>query len=96
MFRQHKIICENKEVISYLFLFDQDIDRDIMKNIFNQLSTHSLEERIHDYFNENHIKFMGQHVKIVYLSTIIKDFYLHQKQVHISPVYADNVISFYR
>lgn len=37
MFRQHKILCENKEVIVYLFLYDQEIDLETMKNIFSQM-----------------------------------------------------------
>ena len=95
MFRQHKIICENKEITSYLFLYDQDIDRDTMKNIFNQLSTHSLEQRIHEYFKNNQIKFLGHQIKIVYLSTIIKDFTLLNCHKPKTSVYADNVIALY-
>ena len=55
MFRQHKILCENKEVTIYLFLYDQEIDLETMKNIFSQISTITLEARIIDYFNQNNI-----------------------------------------
>ena len=98
MFRQHKIICENKEITSYLFLYDQDIDRDTMKTIFSQLSTNSLEQRIHDYFKKNQVTFLGKNIKIVYLSTIIKDikdFSLPTHQIQTPSVYADNVITLY-
>ena len=53
MFRQHKILCENKEVTIYLFLYDQEIDLETMKNIFSQISTITLEARIIDYFNQS-------------------------------------------
>lgn len=96
MFRQHKIICENKEVIIYLFLYDQDIDLVTMKNIFSQISNISLEERLLDYFKQNHIRFTGQHIRIVYHSTIIKDFYLNHCQFLTRNCLATNVINFYR
>ena len=53
MFRQHKILCENKETVIYLFLYDQQIDLDTMKNIFSQISNMTLESRIIDYFNQH-------------------------------------------
>ena len=59
MFRQHKILCENKEVIVYLFLYDQEIDLETMKNIFSQMSTMTLESRILDYFSQHNINFSG-------------------------------------
>ena len=59
MFRQHKILCENKETVIYLFLYDQQIDLDTMKNIFSQISNMTLESRIIDYFNQHNIKCLG-------------------------------------
>ncbi|MBQ1769540.1 MAG: hypothetical protein UIL36_05095 [Turicibacter sp.] len=94
MFRQHKILCENKEVTIYLFLYDQEIDLETMKNIFSQISTITLEARIIDYFNQNNIKCLANHVKIVYHATIVKDFMMHQ---HYRPTtYATNVVSLYQ
>ena len=49
MFRQHKILCENKETVLYLFLYDQQIDLETMKIIFTQISSQKLESRILDY-----------------------------------------------
>ncbi len=94
MFRQHKILCENKEVIVYLFLYDQEIDLDTMKNIFSQISTITLESRILDYFNQHNIKFLGHHIRIVYRATIVKDFILNQR--YQTPKIAHNVVSLYR
>lgn len=94
MFRQHKILCENKETIIYLFLYDQEIDLETMKNIFSQISTTTLESRIIDYFNKHNIKCLGNHVKIVYHATIVKDFLINQRRNPKS--YATNVVSLYR
>lgn len=94
MFRQHKILCENKEVIVYLFLYDQNIDLDTMKNIFSQMSTITLESRILDYFTRHNIKFIGNHIRIVYHATIVKDFFLHH--THPSQKQANNIVSLYR
>lgn len=93
MFRQHKILCENKEVIVYLFLYDQEIDLETMKNIFSQMSTMTLESRILDYFSQHNIKFFGNHIRIVYHATIVKDFVLNQKYNH--KKLAHNVVNLY-
>mgnify|MGYP004635323687 FL=1 len=94
MFRQHKILCENKETVMYLFLYDQQIDLDTMKNIFSQISNMTLESRIIDYFNQHNIKCLGNHVRIVYQSTIVKDLFINQHRKPRS--YATNVVSLYR
>lgn len=94
MFRQHKILCENKEVIVYLFLYDQEIDLETMKNIFSQISTITLESRILEYFNQHNIKFLGHHIRIVYHATIVKDFILNQHRT--APRIANNIVSLYR
>jgi len=96
MFQQHKIVCENKEIIIYLFLYELDLDLATMKNIFYQLSATSLEKHVFDYFDQNCIKFLGQHIKIVYHSTIIKDFFIHRRQLQNTNIYATNVVNFYR
>ena len=94
MFRQHKILCENKETVIYLFLYDQQIDLETMKNIFSQIAITTLESRIINYFNQHHIKCLGNHVRIVYHATIIKDFFINQH--HQSKSHATNVVSLYR
>ncbi|MDO4925640.1 MAG: hypothetical protein Q3980_08245 [Turicibacter sp.] len=94
MFRQHKILCENKETIIYLFLYDQQIDLETMKNIFSQISIKTLESRIINYFHQHNIKCLGNHVRIVYHATIIKDFFINQH--HQPKSYATNVVSLYR
>lgn len=94
MFRQHKILCENKEAIIYLFLYNQEIELKTIKNIFTQLPQDILEKRIIEYLNSHHIKFIGKHIKIVYSATIVKDFYLNQKS-NITE-YASNIVNFYR
>lgn len=93
MFRQHKILCENKENIIYLFLYDQQIDLEIIKNIFSQIADQSLEARVLDYFNQHHIKCLGNHVRLVYRETIVKDFFLNQTIK--SKSYANNVVNLY-
>ena len=90
MFRQHKILCENKETVIYLFLYDQQIDLETMKIIFAQISSQKLEARIIDYFKQCNIKYQGNHVRLVYRETIIRDLYLsHYHQSHTD---ATNVI----
>ena len=59
MFRQHKILCENKETVLYLFLYDQQIDLETMKIIFTQISSQKLESRILDYLERRTIKYQG-------------------------------------
>ena len=90
MFRQHKILCENKETVIYLFLYDQQIDLETMKIIFAQISSQKLKARIIDYFKQCNIKYQGNHVRLVYRETIIRDLYLsHYHQSHTD---ATNVI----
>jgi len=96
MFRQHQIICENKQIVIYLFLYEQEIDLDTMKTIFSTLSASLLEQRICDYFDQNQIRFLGTRIRIVYKSTIIRDFLLHEPYLTCCPQLATNVISFYR
>ncbi len=93
MFRQHKILCENKETVLYLFLYDQQIDLETMKIIFTQISSQKLESRILDYLERRTIKYQGTHVRIVYRETIIRDLYLaHYRQPHTD---ITNVINLY-
>lgn len=98
MFRQHKITCENKEILMYLFLYDQEIDVGTMKTIFSQLAPGSLQQRIVEYIRQNRIRFQGTRIKLVYCSTIIKDFCLPQSASPLmeSGTFACNVISFER
>lgn len=54
----------------------------------------TLESRILDYFSQHNIKFFGNHIRIVYHATIVKDFVLNQKYHHKKQ--ADNVVNLYR
>jgi len=96
MFRQHQIVCENKRIVIYLFLYEQEIDLDTMKTIFSTLPTTTLEQRIWDYFDQNQIRFFGTTIRIVYKSTIVRDFLLHEPYLTCTSQVATNVISFYR
>ncbi|MDE5977877.1 MAG: hypothetical protein K2G70_05380, partial [Turicibacter sp.] len=77
-----------------LFLYDQQIDLDTIKNIFAQISNLNLETRVLDYFKQHNIKQHTSHIKIVYRETIVKDLSIcHYRK---SNTYATNVISLSR
>jgi len=94
MFRQHQIVCENKRIVIYLFLYEQEIDLDTMKIIFSSLSDDLTKQRIHDYLDQNQIRFYGTTIRIVYKSTIIRDLQLKEPYLTGSPTAATNILSF--
>jgi len=94
MFRQHQIVCENKRIVIYLFLYEQEIDLDTMKIIFSSLSDDLTKERICGYLEQNQIRFYGTTIRIVYKSTIIRDFQLTEPYLTCCQKAANNVLSF--
>ncbi|HAX74016.1 MAG TPA: hypothetical protein DCY20_10875 [Firmicutes bacterium] len=91
MFRQHKIVCENKEVIIYLFLYDLNIDIEMIKTIYENMPQYIVEKRIKEYCANHNLRFIGKHIKIVYHSTIVRDFHVNQPTAVQTP--PPNVIS---
>ena len=94
MFRQHQIVCENKRIVIYLFLYEQEIDLDTMKTIFSQISAELLDRHICEYFDQNHIRFLGTQIRIVYKATIIHDFLLHEPYLTSAGPSPTNIINF--
>ncbi len=73
MFCQHKLMCENKELILYLFLFDQDISVHTMTVIFSQMPSSVIKKRTQQYLMASNFNKFCTSWRIVYHSTIIRE-----------------------
>lgn len=96
MFREHQIICENKKIVLYLFLFEQEIELDTMKTLFAQIPSSDLELWLGEYLQQQDTRFFGTRAKIVYHSTIIRDFQVSEQSIVPFQTEANNVINFHQ
>ncbi|MCL1951009.1 MAG: hypothetical protein FWF59_14920 [Turicibacter sp.] len=94
MFRQHQIVCENKRLVIYLFLTEQEVDLDTMKTIFSSLTAAKMQQQACQYLEQNNIRFYGTNIRVVYKSTIIRDFQLQEPYLSCCPQAATNVVNF--
>ena len=72
MFNHHKILCENKSPILYLFACQLDANVDLIRDIFGHIHDEILLDWAYDYLGSNGVSFGGNKVKIVCGETIVR------------------------
>ena len=73
MFNEHKITCENNQSVLYLFTQPFDASIGLVKGIFEHLHEDVLLDWADDYLNAYNISFVGDLVRVVAGSTIVRD-----------------------
>jgi len=73
MFVDHKIVCENKEPVLYLFAQSIDASITLVKGIFEHLHEEILIDWAQDYLIDLDVSFVGSLIKVVAGSTIVRD-----------------------
>jgi len=73
MFVDHKIVCENKEPVLYLFAQSIDASITLVKGIFEHLHEEVLIDWAQDYLIYSEVSFVGSLIKVVAGSTIVRN-----------------------
>ena len=73
MFNEHKIACENRQSVLYLFTQPFDTSMNLVKGIFEHLHEDVLLDWADDYLDTNNISFCGDIIRVVAGSTIVRD-----------------------
>jgi|GEM_PF-1126222 len=94
MFNEHKITCENNQSVLYLFTQPFDASINLIKGIFEHLHEDVLLDWADDYLNIHDVSFVGDIIRIVAGSTIIRDlnFPLYMKKS--TPISDSKVLNF--
>ena len=72
MFVDHKIICESKKPVLYLFTSSFDASTTLVKGIFEHLHEDVLIDWAQDYLIYAKVSFVGSLIKVVAGSTIVR------------------------
>ena len=73
MFNEHKITCENNQSVLYLFTQPFDASMTLVKGIFEHLHEDVLLDWADDYLDTYDISFVGDIIRVVAGSTIVRD-----------------------
>ena len=73
MFSEHKITCENRESVLYLFTQPFDASLNLIKGIFEYLHEDVLLDWADDYLDTYDVSFSGDIIRVVAGSTIVRD-----------------------
>ena len=73
MFNEHKITCENNQSVLYLFTQPFDASMTLVKGIFEHLHEDVLLDWADDYLDMHNISFVGDIIRVVAGSTIVRD-----------------------
>jgi len=94
MFNEHKITYENSQSVLYLFTQPFDASMNLVKGIFEHLHEDVLLDWADDYLNSYDVSFVGDIIRIVAGSTIVRDlnFPLYMKKS--TPVSNSKVLNF--
>ena len=94
MFNEHKITCENSQSVLYLFTQPFDASMNLVKGIFEHLHEDVLLDWADDYLETYNVSFVGDIVRIVAGSTIVRDlkFPIYMKKS--TPVAETKVLNF--
>lgn len=95
MFNNHKITNENSQSVLYLFTQPIDASLNLVKGIFNHLHEDVLLDWTDDYLDANDVSFVGDLVRVVAGSTIVRDleFPIYMKRC-ITPVSSAKILPF--
>jgi len=88
MFVDHKIVCENKEPVLYLFAQSIDASIVLVKGIFEHLHEEVLIDWAQDYLMDLDISFVGSLIKVVAGSTIVRHLelpFVMKRESHLQP-----------
>jgi len=94
MFNEHKITCENRQSVLYLFAQPFDTSINLVKGIFEHLHEDVLLDWTNNYLDAYNVLFVGDIVRIVAGSTIVRDlnFPLYMKRN--TPIPKTKVLNF--
>jgi len=73
MFTEHRITCENNQSVLYLFTQPFDASMNLVKGIFEHLHEDVLLDWADDYLDAYDISFVGDIIRVVAGSTIVRD-----------------------
>ena len=73
MFNDHKITCENRESVLYLFTQPFDASMSLIKGIFEHLHEDVLLDWADDYLDTYDVSFGGDVIRVVAGSTIVRN-----------------------
>jgi len=95
MFNEHKITSENSKSVLYLFTQPFDASMSLVKSIFEHLHEDVLLDWTDDYLERYNVSFMGDLIRVVAGSTIVRDltFPTYMKE-HIPPT-GKKVLNFF-
>jgi len=72
MFNEHKITCENRQSVLYLFTQPFDGSMNLIKGIFEHLHEDVLLDWADDYLDTYDVSFVGDVIRVVVDSTIVR------------------------
>jgi len=94
MFNGHKITCENRQSVLYLFTQPFDCNVHLVKGIFEHIHEDVLLDWTDDYLDTYNISFVGDIVKIVADSTIVRSLNFPMYLKKITPISQAKILKF--
>ena len=94
MFNEHKITCENRQSVLYLFTQPFDTNMILVKGIFEHLHDDVLLDWADDYLDSHNVSFVGDIVKIVAGSIIVRELKFPTYMKKNTPVPEAKVLNF--
>ena len=96
LFNEHKIVSENGKSVLYLFTQSFDANLTLIKGIFQHLHNDVLLDWVDDYLDLYDINFLGDLIRIVAESTIVRDldFPFYMRRAMPTPVANRKILEF--
>ena len=94
MFNEHKITCENRQSVLYLFAQSFDTNTILVKGIFEHFHEDVLLDWADDYLDSHNVSFVGDIVKIVASSIIVRELKFPTYMKKLIPLAPNKVIEF--
>jgi len=96
LFNEHKITYENSQSVLYLFTQSFDASLTLVKGIFQHLHEDVLLDWADDYLDLHDINFVGDLIRVVAGSTIVRDleFPLYMKKESMPMTVSSKILKF--